>query len=356
MSQETLGYVNLEWTCKACGTKNPGDKKNCTACGAPMGEQDQFELPAQPELITDGAEIAKAERGPDMACPYCGARNPAEAKSCSQCGGDLTGAHARDKGRVVGAFQSGPAAEIPCPFCSTPNPPNAAKCKNCGGTLGKASPPPPPPLKPKSKLPFIIGGAVALVLILLCGGLVFLTQQTTNVSAVVQAVQWQCSVEIQEQRSVSHEGWKDQIPATAQRGMCTRKVRSTQSQPSGPDSEKVCGTPYVVDQGNSKGKVVQDCRYRIYDDWCDYTQNEWTVVDKQVTRGNDLNPQWPTVRLSYGQKEGTRSADYQVTFATDKSKYSYKAGSIPEFGKFTLGSAWQIKVNPFGAITDVQPK
>ena len=355
MSQETLGVVNLEWTCKACGIRNPGDKKNCTSCGAPMGEQDQFELPAQQQLITDQAEIAKAERGPDVACPFCGARNTADAKSCSQCGGDLTGATAREKGRVLGAFQSGPVAETPCPYCSTPNPANATKCKNCGGVLRKSTTAT-PAQRPRSNLPLIIGGAVVVLLLAICGGLVFLSRQTTNVSAVVQAAQWQCSIEIQELRPVSHENWKDQIPSSAQSGTCTRKVRSTQVQPGGPDSEKVCGTPYVVDQGNAKGKVVQDCEYKIYDDWCNYTQNEWTVVDKQVTRGSDLNPRWPVLHLTGGQREGSRSADYQVTFASGNSRYTYKASSVPEFGKYVLGSAWQIKVSPFGAVTAVQAK
>jgi len=47
MSQETVGYVQLEWTCKRCGSKNPGTQKTCANCGNPMSEQDQFELPSQ---------------------------------------------------------------------------------------------------------------------------------------------------------------------------------------------------------------------------------------------------------------------------------------------------------------------
>ena len=80
MPQETVGFVNLEWTCKRCGSKNPGTTKICSSCGNVMSETDKFELPVQQELIKDEATIAKAERGPDVTCKYCGARNAADAR------------------------------------------------------------------------------------------------------------------------------------------------------------------------------------------------------------------------------------------------------------------------------------
>ena len=53
MPQETVGYVELEWTCVHCGTKNPGTAQTCTGCGAPMGDSEKFNLPSQQKLITD---------------------------------------------------------------------------------------------------------------------------------------------------------------------------------------------------------------------------------------------------------------------------------------------------------------
>jgi hypothetical protein len=32
MPQETVGFVNLEWICKRCGSKNPGTTKICVGC------------------------------------------------------------------------------------------------------------------------------------------------------------------------------------------------------------------------------------------------------------------------------------------------------------------------------------
>src|SRR5512136_2916222 len=115
MTREVLGYVELEWTCKRCGTRNPGSQKTCSSCGGAMDEKDQFELPAQQQLITDQGEIEKAQHGPDVHCPFCGTRNAAGSTTCSQCGADLKEAAARQTGRVLGALQTGPVAEIPCP-------------------------------------------------------------------------------------------------------------------------------------------------------------------------------------------------------------------------------------------------
>jgi len=358
LSEETVGYVELEWTCKFCGARNRGAQKTCSSCGSAMSKEDQFELPAQQELITDAAKIAKAERGPDVMCPYCGARNVAGATSCTQCGGDLTSAEARAKGRVLGALQTAPVPDVPCPFCSTPNPANANKCKNCGGVLGKAPAAPPkatatPVGIPKAVL--LLGGVAAVLLLCLCVALFALSMQTADTSAVVQGVSWERSIEIMELRPVEHEDWRDQIPAGSPLGSCTRKVRRTQDQPA-PGAEKVCGTPYVKDTGTGMGKVVQDCQYRVYDDWCKYTRDEWTKKDKIVARGNDLNPQWPNLRLPSGQREGDRGETYQVIFDADGKRYTHSVNKAEEFSKFTIGSRWTLKVNTFGTVTSAQPK
>lgn len=55
MPQETVGYVNQEWMCKHCGSKNPGTTKICASCGNVMSATDKFELPAQQELSKDEA-------------------------------------------------------------------------------------------------------------------------------------------------------------------------------------------------------------------------------------------------------------------------------------------------------------
>lgn len=365
MTQKTVGYVELEWTCTYCGTRNPGTQKKCSGCGAMMGEEDQFEAPVQQELITDEAKLAQAKRGmPDIHCPYCGTRNVAGSEKCRHCGGDLTGAKTREKGRVVGAYRAGPMADVPCPYCATPNPANAVKCKKCGGNLQKPAEPSPAKLatkptaapKPRSR---VAGLAIATVVVLMsiCAVAYFvLGSRTTDTPAVVQSVMWERSIEIMEERPATHEDWEDQIPSGALIGSCSKEFRRTQSEPA-PGAEEVCGTPYTVDQGDGTGKVVQDCEYRIYDNRCEYTVNEWTVVDKVVAQGNDLNPQWPNVSLWSDQREGGRAEEYVVTFrADDREKtYTYDVDSANEFSRFDVGSFWTLKVNAFGNVTDAEP-
>src|SRR5512139_546830 len=249
MPQETVGYVNLEWTCKRCGSKNPGTTKICASCGNVMSETDKFDLPAQQELIEDEAVIAKAERGPDMTCKYCGARNPADAKNCSQCSADLTEGTARKSGEVLGAFSAEKKPDVKCPYCGELNPATALKCSKCAGSLAarpvdQVKAPPAAPVK-ANNLPLFIGIGVLILAVILCGLLFF---RTTDTSAAVQGVQWQRAIEIMAERPVQHETWRDQVPSGAALGSCELKVRGTQDEPA-PNSEKICGTPYTVDTG-----------------------------------------------------------------------------------------------------------
>jgi predicted nucleic acid-binding Zn ribbon protein len=344
MPKETLGYVEMEWMCKYCGTKNPGAQKTCTNCGAAMSEGQQFELPTEQKLITDKEKVAEMEKGADIHCANCGTRNPAGSATCSQCGADLTKATARQQGAVVGAFQAGPVAEVKCPRCGTRNAATAAKCSNCGNPLGQTAAPPPQAAKPAAqtgKMGRILGisaGAVVCLILAICVGAFFFASAKTNATTgVVQAVKWDRTIEIQEQGPVQHQDWEDQVPQDAQFGSCERKLRRTQDQPA-PDSEKVCGTPYTVDQGNGTGKVVQDCQYNVYENYCEYTVKEWKVVDTARAQGADLNPEWPALNLRSGQREGNRNEKYEVTFEADGKTYNYTPSDPGEFLQFKPGS------------------
>ena len=76
MPQKTEGFIELEWTCPSCQSNNPGPVKTCQNCGSPQPVDVAFHLPGQANLRTDEAITHQAEAGPDVHCPYCGARNP----------------------------------------------------------------------------------------------------------------------------------------------------------------------------------------------------------------------------------------------------------------------------------------
>jgi ribosomal protein L40E len=356
MPQETVGYVELEWTCEHCGTKNPGTRQVCSNCGAPMNERQKFELAAQQKLITDKDLIAKAEAGPDIICPFCGTRNVVGATKCVHCGGDLTGATARAKGEVLGAFTTAPQPEIKCRYCGTMNPADAKKCKTCGSALVREAAPATPVAKAATAaggigiLPIVIIGA----LIVACLGFFILSSRTSDTVGTVRGVEWQRNIAVLAQRPVTREDWRDRIPSGARVGQCQQRVRGTQDQPVA-NSQKVCGTPYTIDEGTGVGKVVQDCVYNVYDDYCEYSTQQWVVIDTVVARGQDANPRWPSPALSADQRFGQRDENYVVIFTAGDKTYQYQPRSEAEFARFTPGSRWRLKINGLGSITSVEP-
>ena len=359
MPQETLGYVNLEWTCKRCGSKNPGATKICASCGNVMSQTDKFDLPAQQELTKDEAVIARAEAGPDVTCSFCGARNTAADKNCSQCGAELSAAAARQSGAVLGAFSAEKKPDVKCPYCGAMNPATALKCQTCAGTLRVAQRPsdqprpdqPASPPKSTSRTGVFIGIGVAIVAVVVCALLFF---RTSDTSAQVEAVQWQLAIEIMEQRPVDYETWRDAIPSGASLGSCEMRVRRTQDEPA-PNSDKVCGTPYTVDTGTGVGKVVQDCKYEVKDNWCVYTQQEWTVVDSVAANGSDADPQWPALRLRSDQREGDRTEAYEVIFVSEGKEYRLSVSSADRLDNYAPGSRWKLKVNALGGVVSAAP-
>jgi hypothetical protein len=148
--------------------------------------------------------------------------------------------------------------------------------------------------------------------------------------------------------------WADEIPDGARKGSCSNKVRRTQSEPA-PGAEKVCEKPKMVDQGNGTAKVVQKCEYKVSDSWCDYTTIEWKEVDKVIARGTNLNPEWPPLRLTSGQREGKRAEEYKVVFKSGDQEYTYNTANASEFSKFSAGSKWTLKVNGFDSVAEVLP-
>ena len=355
MTQKELGYVELEWTCKRCGTINPGMARVCTSCGAPISQDDKFELPDQQELITDKAKLEEAKSGPAIQCPYCNVLNPAGTKMCIQCGGDIQAGMARQAGEVLGAFDSTAAPDKPCPFCSQPVKANAQRCPNCGGSLVEASPPAAVPAQPKKTPIWLIAGGIAFGLLCLTSVIVYLimSSRTNDVTANVADMRWQLSIDVLEQQPVQRSAWSEDIPSQAQDVTCRDEYKETSSNPA-PKATEVCGTPYTVDAGSGAGKVVQDCEYHVYASYCDFTVQDWVVVNTAVAQGRDNNPQWPVLTLAGGQQDGDRHESYQVTFNADGQSYDYTPASMSEFSQFDLASQWVLGINPFGAVKEVR--
>jgi len=361
MTQETLGYVKLEWTCPKCNNRNPGLEKTCLSCGAPQPETVQFVQAGQQELSQDEALKKTAEAGADIHCAFCGTRNPAGESICAQCGADLKSGTRREAGQVVGAFVAGAAKQIACPSCGATNPESALKCVQCGAQLKLAPPVPAAPQAPAAgmaanKLVWIGIAVAAVFCICAIVGYFILSAPRTSQTGVVQSVEWQTSVAIEALGPVNRSGWQDEIPQEAEPGNCTDKVRQTvNSEPAGGKYNKVCGTPYTVDTGSGVGKVVQDCQFEVLAPYCEFTVQEWQVVDEARQSGSDLAPLLANPRLASNQRLGRQSASYVVVFETENKQYSYPVATLDEFQTFTLGSRWTLKINALGDLVSVEP-
>lgn len=359
MARKTVGYVKMEWTCPNCGTRNPGTNAVCSNCATPQPKDVQFEQVAQEELITDEALIAKAKQGPDIHCPFCGTRNPANAVQCSSCLADLSEATARQTGQVAGAHQTKPVPDVQCPACNTMNPGTATHCTNCQTPLPK-----PERTQPKS-IPGALPGRrqtkispllliILAIVILACGAFVFLSSRTEETIGRVADVSWERTILIEGLGPVEYETWADEIPVDGVVGVCREEVRSTSAFPE-PNSQEVCGTPYTIDTGTGIGEVVQDCEYLVYDDYCSYTVEEWQVVDQVSISGSNFAPEWPAPNLSFEQRAGEREESYEVLFDTDGRSYTYHPNNFNEYQQFDIGSSWILEVNAFNNVRSVSP-
>jgi hypothetical protein len=354
MTKKSLGYVELEWTCPRCHNRNPGTHEFCSGCGGPMPEDVEFEQPLEEKFLTDADKIARAKAGPDRHCPYCNARNRGDAKFCGGCGGDLSEAAVRKAGKVLGAHRGGSAGTIRCPSCNAENPASARKCASCGASLADTRAKKDDKSKTESKpmsSGVIIG--VALFFLVACIGLIVLLTRTESLVGQVQSVSWTRSIPILALGEVEDEAFYDEIPSNAEVGNCTLELYNTYDEPVA-GAVEVCGEPYTVDTGSGVGEVVQDCVYELYEEYCSYTVPDWIEVDMITSSGANLDPYWPTVSLLVGQQEGEGTETYEIIFIADDERYTYTTESESEFGRYEIGSSWNLKVNTLGAVVSVE--
>jgi membrane protease subunit (stomatin/prohibitin family) len=349
-SRRSIGFIQLEWTCPNCSTRNPGGNKTCTNCGAPQPENVQFERPAEEKIVTDEKALQSARAGADIHCGFCGTRNPATATICSQCGGDLKEGQARQAGRLMDAAKPAPN-NIKCTNCGTENPPANTNCSNCGVTLsrpaasagisaGSVATSSPPPAAMKKPNLLLIGGIAAGVLACCVGIALIFFLPTTSVEATVSDVHWQSSVPVEEVRAVSYDNERGSPPSDAYNVSC-----DTQSQ-------EVCEQK-TVDKGNGYAEVVEDCHTET-DQYCDYTRDEWTTIQTYTLDGHDYSPIYEQPSLSTDQRLGNETVTYTVTFQVDNGIKNYNPDDLNDYQQFQIGDVWTLKLNALGGVVSVE--
>ena len=359
--RRTLGYVQNEWTCPNCNTRNKGGVKTCENCGAPQPENVQFELGADQKFVTDQEQVKAAQAGADIHCGFCGTRNPATAETCSQCGADLKEGKAREAGRLMQAPPPTPKV-VTCSRCGTENPGTNTTCSNCGAPLPRTTPPPAPaqpsikpattpggitpaaPLNAKTnnKRNLFIFGAIFACLAMICVGvvLVFLLPAATVQGTVID-VHWQTNVPVEEIQPVHYSNESGNPPSGAYDVSCHD------------ESREVCEQK-TVDKGNGYSEVVEECHTET-EQYCSYTVDQWETIQTYTLEGNDLQPVYESPNYSSDQRLGNQSETLTVTFSTEKGEKTYSPDTVSEFQQFDVGSQWTVKLNAVGNVISVQP-
>jgi ribosomal protein L40E len=360
MARKTVGYMELEWVCPQCGTRNKGSQRVCTGCGAAQPTKVAFQQPVQQTLVEDEQKIEQAQAGADIHCAYCGARNPASAAVCVNCGADLTQGAVRQAGQVVGAFKEETEKEVLCPACGAANPASNLRCAQCGVALQTAPTPaettaqhvPSPVSRPAwlhwAWIPILIVAGVGIIYF------VSLLFRQEDAFSVVDRRLWQREMVIEQFGPVQHADWRSDLPDGTTLLDCDQRQRYTANEPVAGATE-VCGTPYTVDTGSGYGEVVNDCVYEVYEDYCRYEVDEWSVLDTISSSGENDVPYWPTAQLADQQRTGQQNENYRIVFNLENSTKTYNTSDSQLYEQATLGSQWVLTLNGLGQIIHVEP-
>jgi ribosomal protein L40E len=354
MARKSKGFIELEWTCPNCETRNKGSEKACVNCGAPQPEDVQFEAPTEKKFVADEKASELRKHGADIHCGFCGTRNPSDAKTCSQCGGDLSEGAARQAGREIDMSAKGPE-KLTCSNCGAENPGTNVNCQECGAPLPRPEPAKPAAVpmsfatpgaaqadgKKRKKPNLKILGAIGVFAVLCCIAVAFLLfAPSSSVQATVTDVYWQTSVPVEEVQAVSYSNERGNPPSDAYDVSCWD------------ESQEICEEK-TIDRGDGYAEVVEECRTET-DQYCDYTLDEWTTIQAYTLEGHDNFPVYEQPSISGDQRLGNESVDMTVFFDTEKGQKSYTPGNEGEFQQFQVGSTWSLKLNALGGVVSVE--
>jgi ribosomal protein L40E len=351
MARRSKGFIELEWTCPNCSTRNKGFEKTCVNCGAPQPDDVQFEAPAEKKFVSEEKASELRGRGADIHCGFCGTRNPSTAENCSQCGADLTEGVARQAGREID-MTAAKLEPVTCSNCGTVNPGTNINCIECGAALPRpARTAPAMPASTgvadaaskaaKKKPNWLILGGIGGILLACCITVILLfIIPSQSVQATVSDVYWQTSVPVQEIRAVDYNDERGSPPSDAYNVSCYE------------DSREVC-EERTIDRGDGSAEVVEECHTES-EQYCDYTVDEWTVIQTYTLDGHNTLPLYEQPSLSSDQRLGNESADYTVYFDTEKGEITYSPGDLGEFQQFQPGSTWTLNLNAVGGVLSVE--
>ncbi|MBM3181599.1 MAG: zinc ribbon domain-containing protein [Chloroflexi bacterium] len=347
--RESKGFVQLEWVCPNCDGRNAGSLKTCASCGAPQPDNVQFQRAANEKIVTDEKLVQAAKRGADIHCGFCGTRNPNNAVTCSQCGGDIKEGKARQAGQVLQAAATPPKV-VTCTNCGTENPGTVRTCAKCGSPLpraaasqaelGQVKAAAAQKGMDKKKPNWLLFGGIGALLLTCIAILFMFVFPSKSVQGTVADLRWQTSVPVEEIQAVKYSNERGSPPSDAYNVSCQT------------DSQEVCEEK-TIDKGNGFAEVVTECHTET-EQYCSYTVDEWETKDIYKLSGNDLYPVYSTPSISSNQRLGDSSEELIVYFDTETGQKTYSPDTVSEFQQFSIGSSWTLKMNAVGEVLSVE--
>jgi hypothetical protein len=339
------------WDCPHCGRKkNRGPDKFCGGCGAPRGEDVRFYLPDDAQEVTDAAELARAQAGPDWICPYCEGDNPAGNAFCSGCGAPRDGAASRP------VVEHRDAAPVPPPL----PPPQPVVATPAGGRLKK-------------------GCGIGCLGLLLLTVLFWFLGRPREATLKVEGFSWERSVQVEALRTVPEEAWEGEVPAGARVLSTSRQVHHTNRVQTGTErrtrtvteqvqtgTERVkvgsrdLGNGYFEDvyedrpvyQDRSHEETYEEPVYRedpVYATKVRYEIEKWLPARDEKVAGQDRAPSWPAgiSRLAGQERPGARKETYEIRFRDEKGELCVlQTTDEAEWRRFQPGSSYKAEVRP----------
>lgn len=315
-----------QWDCPFCGHKgNLGPEKQCAACRKPRGDDVQFYLPDDAEVVTDEATIVKAKAGPDWTCDYCGADNPSDQVKCRACANPRT---QTDEARQT---QSYDLKDTPTTGATV----STQDKQMPQGTAGSV----PKKLGKKGCGCLTIIGAIFIFLLII--GII----GSRPFAVTITGHEWSRQIDLVHYSSTRQEGWE--LPPNGQLVRSFRAIHHydqvfdhyemrtrTEQVKVGEEryisGKKDLGNGYFEDEYSTRPIYeerevpYQEKIYRdepVYQKKYVYNIYRWVDAGVKTVNGQGLNPQWPVwTPPSKEWKEKARIERYTIVVKDKKGK------------------------------------
>lgn len=380
-------YLEKFWDCPACGKKHVSALRNtrCPSCGSSKVPQDE-ELFSYEEIHdNDGLDLAAG--GPHWTCSNCGTKNLDKNTHCDGCGNQRD---SEDSTNQIRTFDHLPVKPL---VQEDEKVDQSQIVTNIPGSNREPSTPHVLDIHDRQTVSYDVHTnpkklrfgtninwrivAVILAVVVVLGGLGFLTFHTTSYSSQVTGFSWQRNINIEEYQ-VFHESNWDSSPSGAYNVTSsylfyekqpiyetkTRQVYVPSSYTTYTDLGNGAVVSNTVDTSHYETEYYQELTgYRdIYKWYYTYDINRWSYTRSVVTKEEDHNPYWGDYSLRYNglttigaERVGSTSEMYLVFFQVklDKETKTFSLSTNQnDWNEYVIGNSYTLKVNHFGAITN----